>query len=140
MGLLEDLRSSLDSYNASLAKERSKVSEYQVKVDAIDELYDELKEKKETMKQHKDEVKTFSDQEYTNWKGDLFSNSYKNKIQDELIGESYEKVIGDIDSNLDALRDKRTSYENKILSSKGVIGSLEAGINSLGNSIAKLFN
>lgn len=73
-----------------------------------------------------------------NWKGNLFSNDYKNKVQDELVGESYEKVITAIDSNLDSLRDKKTSFENKILSSKGMIGSLEASINSLGNSIAKL--
>lgn len=99
-----------------------------------------MKEKKKTMEEHKKEVKTFSDKEYTNWTGNLFSNNYKKKIQDELIGESYEQIISDIDSNLDTLRDKRTSFENKILSSKGVIGSIEASINSIGNSIAKLLN
>lgn len=140
MGVLEDLKNSLSSYNSNLASERSKAAEYQLKVDAIDLIYDDMKEKKSTMKQHIKEVKAFSDEEYTNWKGDLFSNDYKKKIQDELIGESYEKVISDIDSNLDTLRDKRTSFENKILSSKGIIGSLEASINSLGNSIAKLLN
>lgn len=140
MGLLEDLKNSLNSYNSHLAQERSKVNEYQIKVDAIDRIYNDMKEKKSAMKQHKKDVKTFSNKEYTNWKGDLFSNEYKKKIQDELIGESYEKVLSDIDNNLDALRDKRTSFENKILSSKGVMGSLEASINSLGNSIAKLLN
>lgn len=140
MDLLEDLKKSLSSYNTHLAEERSKEAEYSSKVDAIDLIYKDMKEKKKTMEEHKKEVKTFSDKEYTNWTGNLFSNNYKKKIQDELIGESYEQIISDIDSNLDTLRDKRTSFENKILSSKGVIGSIEASINSIGNSIAKLLN
>ena len=45
-----------------------------------------------------------------------------------------------IDDNLDAITTERTKYQNKILNTQGLIGRIEAAINSLVTKIENWFN
>ncbi|MBP1043048.1 DUF5082 family protein [Vagococcus sp. BWB3-3] len=140
MGLLEELNKSLRNYRKNLEVERGKVTEYQKKVDDIAEIYEAMKEKKKLMTEQKKSVKTFVSENHVYWKGNLLTDDYQKPVKSGLVNSGYTTIITDIDNNLDELRNKKTEYENKILSSKGIMGSIESSINSLGNSIAKLLN
>lgn len=140
MSMIDTLKRNLQVYRNQVANEKANVDKYQLKIDEIDKIYKQMKQKKSEMKSHKKDVSSFSKKQYTNWKGNLFSKEYQTKVQDNLIGQSYEQVLKDIDTNLDALIDKKTMYQNKIAMSNGIIGAAQVGINSLLASIAKLVN
>lgn len=137
---LESLQSSLSSKQSEISAERANLSNYQAKIAEIDAIYKTLKGQKKSMKELKKDVKNFGEQKYSHWEGNVFKTKYQEKLESQIIEGGYEVVIGEIDTNLDALNTAKTEYENKVLASQGLIGVLAAGINSLINAIENFVN
>lgn len=72
------------------------------------------------------------------WQGTKY-NWYKPFVETTCYDE-YQAYINSTDELLDRICDKITSLENECLNTAGVIGQLTSAINSLWNSIQKLFN
>ncbi|WP_195268325.1 DUF5082 family protein [Eubacterium sp. 1001713B170207_170306_E7] len=137
---LESLQNSLYSKQSEISAERANLSNYQAKIAEIDAIYQTLKGQKKSMKELKKDVKSFGEQSYPYWQGNVFKTKYQEKLDSQIIEGGYEAVIGEIDTNLDALNTAKTEYENKVLASQGLIGVLAAGINSLINAIENFVN
>ena len=137
---LEGLQNSLYSKQSEISAERANLSNYQAKIAEIDAIYQTLKGQKKSMKELKKDVKSFGEQSYPYWQGNVFKTKYQEKLDSQIIEGGYEVVIGEIDTNLDALNTAKTEYENKVLASQGLIGVLAAGINSLINAIENFVN
>lgn len=136
--VLDSLRAGLADAQAKLAAAQTQAAEYQAKADEIGQVYKELKEKKDSMKTLKGELETFRTQEYGYWKGTLWKDQYQTAV--DGVCTSYETVIGQIDTNLDALNWEKTSYENKAAECYGLVGQLIGTINNIKTSIQNWWN
>lgn len=135
---LDDLKSSLSSYQTSLANKRAERQGYVDKANEIRAVYNELKAEKDTIRGYRDDVKTFRNETYPDFKGNVFNNTYLPQV-DALV-ENYNTVIGNIDTNLDNLNDEVTRYENLALQCDGPIGYLASMVNSLIGQIQNWVN
>ena len=88
----------------------------------------------------KKDMVSFANKEYNDWKGNVFDIRYQDKLENDLVDSKFTKIIDIIDDNLDAINTERTKYENKILNTQGLIGKIEAAINSLVTKIENWFN
>ncbi|MGE7367077.1 YwqH-like family protein [Desemzia incerta] len=140
MGLLEDLKGRIQQYQATIEDDRQRIEEYNQKITEIDRIYQAMKSEKEQLVDEKRAVQTLADQTYENWTGDLYSNGYAPKVEEDIVNGSFRATIHAIDENMDALNDAKTRFENKISRTEGIIGTLEAGINSLWNEVENLMN
>ena len=92
------------------------------------------------MKDMKKDMVSFAHKEYNDWKGNVFDTRYQGKLKNDLVDSKFTKIIQIIDNNLDAINAERTRYQNKILNTQGLIGRIEAAINSLVTEIENWFN
>ena len=136
--LLNDLRDALRRKREQLQQKKIEKQGYLNTAADIKNVYNRMKSDKGTLKDLKTNVKTFSKENYTDFKGDLFTNIYNPKLSEIL--SSYDDVISRLDYNMDELNWKITEYENKALSCDGPISILSAGVNSLINQIENWFN
>lgn len=88
----------------------------------------------------KKDMVSFANKEYNDWKGNVFDIRYQDKLENDLVDSKFTKIIDIIDDNLDAINTERTKYENKILNTQGLIGKIEAAINSLVTRIENWLN
>lgn len=88
----------------------------------------------------KKDMVSFANKEYNDWKGNVFDIRYQDKLENDLVDSKFTKIIDIIDDNLDAINTERTKYQNKILNTQGLIGRIEAAINSLVTKIENWFN
>ena len=88
----------------------------------------------------KKDMVSFANKEYNDWKGNVFDIRYQDKLENDLVDSKFTKIIDIIDDNLDAINTDRTKYENKILNTQGLIGKIEAAINSLVTRIENWLN
>lgn len=88
----------------------------------------------------KKDMVSFANKEYNDWKGNVFDIRYQDKLENDLVDSKFTKIIDIIDDNLDAINTERTKYQNKILNTQGLIGRIEAAINSLVTRIENWFN
>ena len=135
---LDDLRDALRRKREQLQQKKIEKQGYLDTAADIKNVYNRMKLDKGTLKDLKTNVNTFSKENYTDFKGDLFTNTYKPKVSEIL--SSYDDMISRLDYKMDELNWKITEYENKALSCDGPIGTLSAGVNSLINQIENWFN
>ena len=88
----------------------------------------------------KKDMVSFANKEYNDWKGNVFDIRYQDKLENDLVDSKFTKIIDIIDDNLDAINTERTKYQNKILNTQGLIGKIEAAINSLVTRIENWLN
>jgi len=132
---LTSLKSNLSSKETQKYTLERQNAGYQTIINEIRPIYQEMKRVKDELSEQKDMVSSFAGESYDLWKGKLFSDKYQTELEDGLVSSSYPELIREIDMNLDALNDKMTEYENKILQNQGLIGPLATGINILINAI-----
>lgn len=137
---LIDLQTALIAQKSKLRSEKTKLRNYKNKADALEKLYNRMKDKKENMIDMKKDMVSFANKEYNDWKGNVFDTRYQDKLQNDLVDSKFTKIIDIIDDNLDAINTERTKYENKILNTQGLIGKIEAAINSLVTRIENWLN
>lgn len=140
MGLIDDIKERIRQYENTIADDRQRINEYNGKIQDIDRIYNEMKIEKDNLVTEKSHVRTLSNETYANWKGDLHSNEYEPLLVDDVLNGSLQTTIRAIDENLDALNDAKTRFENKINRTEGIIGTLQAGVNSLWNEVENLLN
>ncbi|WP_426350408.1 hypothetical protein ACPWSR_03970 [Alloiococcus sp. CFN-8] len=138
MATLEDLKFSLTEIKSQLRAKQKEREGYLAIAADIDAVYERLAEDKKIIKGYRDSVKSFSEESYDDFKGNLHKNSYKTSVNDVI--ESYNKVISNIDANMDALNMEKASYENKASRCYGLIGSFESAVNSLVHRIENWVN
>lgn len=136
--VLDALRERLAAAQAKLAAAQAQAAEYQAKAEEIGRVYQDLKEKKDSMKALKGELEDFREQKYGYWKGTLWKDQYKTAV--DGVCTSYETVIGEIDTNLDALNWEKTGYENKAAECFGLVGQLAGTVNNIKTSIQNWWN
>lgn len=137
---LIDLQTELIAKRNSLSSQKSKLRDYKNKAEALEKLYNRMKSKKEDMEDMKKDMVSFAHKEYNDWKGNIFDTRYQDKLKNDLVDSKFTKIINIIDDNLDAINTERTKYQNKILNTQGLIGRIEAAINSLVTQIENWFN
>lgn len=140
MGLIEDIKERIRQYEATIADDRQRIDEYNDKIADIDRIYNDMKTEKDNLLLEKREVRAIANESYPNWKGNLHSNEYEPLLVDDILNGSLQTTIHAIDENLDALNDAKTRFENKISRTEGIIGTLQAGVNSLWNEVENLLN
>lgn len=140
MSLLEDLKGRIQQYQATIEDDRQRIEEYSQKISEIDQIYQAMNDEKELLSDEKRAVQTLANETYSNWTGDLHSNEYEPKLEEDILNGSLQVTIRAIDENMDALNDAKTRFENKISRTQGIIGTLEAGINSMWNEVENLMN
>lgn len=140
MGLIEDLKNRIRQYQNTIDDDRQRVDEYNQKISEIERIYNDMKTEKENLISEKRDVQAVANETYSNWTGNLYANEYEPKLVDDVLNGSLQVTINAIDENLDALNDAKTRFENKIHRTEGIIGTLEAGINSLWNEVGNLMN
>ncbi|MGM9972535.1 MAG: hypothetical protein ACI33K_00635 [Clostridiaceae bacterium] len=138
MATLDDLKSSLIEIRSQLRDKQKERERYLAIASDIDAIYQRLAEDKKIIKGYRDSVKDFSREAYDDFKGNLYKNSYKNSVSE--IVDNYNKVISNIDANMDALNMQIASYENKASRCFGLIGSFESAVNSLVHRIENWVN
>lgn len=138
MSVGDSLRASLANARADLEAKKRQADAYRTKADEIDDVYKELKEKKKSMRTLKQELEDFVDKQYDSWKGVLWKEEYRGKV--EKVVTSYDTVIGNIDTNLDNLNLERARYENLANDCYGAVGRLASVVNSLIAQIQNCIN
>lgn len=134
------LNTKLNELKEELREQEALNNSYRKKVDELGKIYREMQDVKKDMKKHKKEVSKFVEKTYKDWKGNTFKTRYQANLTECLIDGDYEKLLGKIDDNLDALNTEKTKYENLILKTGGIIGHISAGINSLVTEIENFLN
>ena len=137
---LIDLQTELIAQRSNLSSQKTKLRDYKNKANALEKLYNRMKDKKENMIDMKKDMVSFANKEYNDWKGNVFDIRYQDKLENDLVDSKFTKIIDIIDDNLDAINTERTKYQNKILNTQGLIGRIEAAINSLVTKIENWFN
>lgn len=140
MGIIDDLKNSIRQYQNTIDDDRQRIDEYTQKISEVERIYKDLKTEKENLINEKRAVQAVANETYSNWVGNLHANEYEPLLMDDVLNGSFQVTINAIDENLDALNDAKTRFENKINRTEGIIGTLEAGINSLWNEIENLMN
>lgn len=140
MGLIEDLKNRIQQYQNTIEDDRQRIDEYNQKITEIEQIYNEMANEKENLINEKSTVQAVANESYSNWTGNLYANEYEPMLVDDVLNGSLQATIHAIDENLDALNDAKTRFENKINRTEGIIGTLEAGINSLWNEVENLMN
>lgn len=140
MGLIDELKSRIQQYQNTIEDDRQRIDEYNQKITEIEQIYKDMKIEKEQLISEKSDVQAVANESYSNWTGNLYDNEYEPILEDDLLNGSLKATIRAIDENLDALNDAKTRFENKINRTEGIIGTLEAGVNSLWNEVENLLN
>lgn len=140
MVLIDYFRRQRENYRRRLAAERRNIDNYQQKVDELDQLYEEMRTKKQEFQDQERAYRDIARHNYADWSGDVYKNRFREKMQGSLIEDAVKPTIRAIDDNLDELNNQKTQYQNRINNTRGVIGYLESGINSLTTQIENLFN
>ena len=135
---LELIKKNLKKYNKQISQNKAKQQEYKNTVNSITEIYDRMLEDKETIISYKNSLKDFSNEEFDKFKGKLYKDIYRKKI--ENIIDNYNTVIKNIDSNLDNLNNVRAQYESKMYQCNGALGYLQSMANSLARKIENWTN
>lgn len=135
---LESLKASLRKLQQQLANKKAEKQKYLNTASDIKAVYDRMAEDKKTIKGYRDSVKTFGKETYTTFKGNLYSEAYKTKV--EALVENYNTVISNLDTNMDRLNTVRAQYENKAYQCNGPIGYLQSAVNSLMHTIQNWVN
>lgn len=138
MNELASLQNSLNSERRQLvAKEAEKQGYLDIASD-VRTVYRRMSEDKATIKGYRDSVKKFAKENYSTFKGKLYSDTYKSGM-DALV-DNYDTVIKNLDNNMDMLNTVVAQYENKAYKCDGVIGYLRSSINSLVHTIENWVN
>ncbi|MBM6614780.1 DUF5082 family protein [Desemzia sp. RIT804] len=140
MGLIDDLKNRIWQYQNTIDDDRQRIDEYNQKITEIERIYNDMKSEKDNLINEKSAVQAVANESYNNWNGNLYANEYEPMLVDDVLNGSLQLTIRAIDENLDALNDAKTRFENKISRTEGIIGTLEAGINSLWNEVENLMN
>lgn len=138
MDELDEKKALLRTYRNQLTIKKSEKQSYLDTAADIGEVYQRMADDKAIVKGYRDSVKSFLRENYNTFTGDLYSESYKAKLNE--VVQEYEVVIKNIDTNLDQLNLARAQYENKAYSCNGKIGQLQAAINSLIHTIQNWVN
>lgn len=135
---LESLNNKLNKLAKSIQSALNQRQGYLDKADEIKKVYNRLLQDKKTIKGYRKDVSSFYKQKYSDFIGDNYKNVYKPTVKDLL--DSYDKVIANIDTNLDALNNKVLYYSNQASGCLGPIGSLESAYNSVKTQIQNWTN
>lgn len=138
MDKLSTKKTNLRNKKGQLLAKQNEKQGYLNTASDIGVIYDRLAEDKRVIREYRNSVKTFVREKFDTFSGDLYSNSYKTKMED-LISK-YDSVISNIDINMDRLNSVRAQYENKAYKCNGVIGYLQSAINSLVHEIENWVN
>lgn len=138
MGELDSLKESLRQLEQQLAAKKAERQRYFDIAEEIETIYNRMAEDKDALKNYRSNVKTFGKEDITTFKGKLYTESYKQKIQELL--DDYDTVIDNLDSNMDQLNTLRADYENKGYQCNGPIGYLQSSVNSLIHTIQNWIN
>lgn len=138
MDELDLLYKSLDELKNRLREKKAEQQRYYNIANDIKTVYERLADDKKIVKDYKSSVKSLYKEHFDTFKGHLYSNTYRVEL-DELL-DDYQKVINNLDKNMDALNNAMADYENKALKLNGPIGVIQASINSAVHSIQNLFN
>lgn len=133
----QDINSRIREKENKLKALRNEVSGYQQKIHEIEKIYQRLSNDKKTAKTYRDEIKDLRKHDFSKFDGDLHKQ-YKEKMSE--LRDAYDKVIDNIDTNMDRLNREKARYENKIYNLAGPIGNLVSGINSLKHEAENMFN
>lgn len=121
---LEGLRQSLNSLARQIDQTLNERQKYFDQADEIKRIYDRMYQDKKTIQSYKKSVDTFYKKRYNDFSGNNFKYTYKPEVKNLL--DAYDVVIKNIDTNLDALNDKKLSYEAKAADCLGPLGFLES--------------
>ncbi len=138
METLESLKEAFDSYKTRLEAKKKEKQSYFNTAKAIGDVYDRLSDDKEVIKSYRNSVKNLRKEKYDTFKGNLYSSTYKDKLE-ELI-DDYDVVIDNIDTNMDRLNTQKTYYENLGYKCNGPIGTLQSTVNSIWTKIENWVN
>jgi hypothetical protein len=138
MADLDFVKASLRSYRSQLAAKKAEKQSYLNTAADIGAIYDRMVEDKELIKGYRSSVETFLKEEFDNFTGNLYSATYKVRL--EALIDDYDLVINNIDTNMDRLNTARAQYENKAYKCNGTIGYLQSSINSLVHTIENWVN
>lgn len=136
--VLADLNRSLNRIAAGIASKMNERQGYLDKADEVERVYQRLLRDKNQVKGYRDDVRSFSGNTYGGFQGDNFKYKYKPAVQD--LADSYDQMIGRIDTNLDALNNKVMEYRNKAAGCLGPLGALESAYHSVKTQIENWTN
>lgn len=135
---LDSLKASLNSFRKALEEKNAEKQRYLNIAAEIGNVYDRMADDKAIIKEYKGRVKDFSKEKFDKFKGNLYKEVYKAKMEELLDG--YDIVIKNIDANMDRLNTLRAEYENKAYKCNGLIGYLQSSINSVVHTIENWVN
>ncbi len=138
MDELAALRESLSRLQQQLADKKAEKQGYLDIAEEIQAVYKRMAEDKALIEGYRKSVKTFCKEKYDTFKGNLYSESYKVKLEELL--DDYDLVIGNIDTNMDRLNKEVARYENLAYQCNGPIGYLQSSVNSLWHTIQNWVN
>ena len=135
---LDDLKRNLQSLANSISSKLNERQGYLDKADEIQKVYDRLARDKKTIKEYRNDIVYFYKESYNEFKGDNYKYTYKPSIQ--VLRDSYDDVISNIDINLDALNNQILSYKNKASGCLGSLGYMQIAYNSVKTQIQNWTN
>ena len=138
MDELDSLKSLLNSVRQQLAEKNAEKQRYLGIASDVQAVYNRMADDKKVIKGYRDSVKTFAAEKYDTFKGKLYSDTYKARM--ELLISNYNTVINNLDTNMDRLKNVVAQYENKAYQCNGPIGYFESSINSLVHTIENWLN
>lgn len=138
MSGINSLKALLRSLDRQLAEIRAKQQGYLDIAAEIKVIYNQMADDKELIIDYRKSIKIFSDEEFDTFRGNLYGETYKRKLE-ELIAD-YDTVINNLDINMDRLNMVRAQYENKAYQCNGPIGYVQSSINSVVHKIENWVN
>lgn len=138
MADLESLKATLRNIRNQLAQIEAEKQGYLNTAAEVEIVYNRMADDKDLIIDYRKGIKTFLDEEFDTFRGNLYSETYKQKLE-ELVAD-YDTVINNLDINMDRLNMVRAQYENKAYQCNGPIGYLQSSINSMVHTIENWLN
>lgn len=135
---LEDLKQALANLSSSISSKMNERQGYLNQASDVQSVYDEMYRIKQIIKGYKKDIDALYDETYSNFKGTNFTYSYKPTVKD--LWNAYDDTLNKIDTNLDALNNKKLYYNNKASECLGILGGIESTYNSVATRIANWTN
>lgn len=138
MADLESLKATLRNIRNQLAQIEAEKQGYLNTAAEVEVVYNRMADDKDLIIDYRKGIKTFLNEEFDTFRGNLYSETYKQKLE-ELVAD-YDNVINNLDINMDRLNMVRAQYENKAYQCNGPIGYLQSSINSMVHTIENWVN
>lgn len=135
----------VDYYENLLRKKRNELARQQEqqrslmgRAQEIGRIYDQMAREKKLLREKRDQFKAFHKDRHDRFRGNVCDKRYKSRTVKVLDG--YDRLLNQVDENLDALNRERMRCENSANDCMGVIGTLKSGINYLYRTIQNMVN